>query len=163
MCDRDHQYRSVRKDDRDRIPRRGRSRSICAWSRLENWNCRPAKSDLRSSRTPISAPVCSRRTLANTFKSSSHRHVQTVNMTCRGLKISGGFSVFTLALWLAVCSQQAILAQSDKARTHTQARHLQKPMRRLTRMTVLCVPFGPGSAHVVPFGPIRSLVRFRPT
>src|SRR5215475_779312 len=81
MCDRDHQYRSVRKDDRDRIPRRGRSRSICAWSRLENWNCRPAKSDLRSSRTPISAPVCSRRTLANTFKSSSHRHVQTVNMT----------------------------------------------------------------------------------
>ena len=29
------QYRSVREDDRDRIPRRGSGRSICAWSRRE--------------------------------------------------------------------------------------------------------------------------------
>src|SRR3984885_4438172 len=33
MCDRDHEYRSVRKDDGSRIPRRGTSRSICDRSR----------------------------------------------------------------------------------------------------------------------------------
>ena len=33
MRDRQHQYRSVREDDRDRIPRRGSGRSICAWPR----------------------------------------------------------------------------------------------------------------------------------
>ena len=35
MCDREHQYRSVREDDRDRIPRRGPGRSICARPRRE--------------------------------------------------------------------------------------------------------------------------------
>jgi hypothetical protein len=36
-------------------------------------------------------------------------------MTCGGLKISDRFSVLTLALWLAVCSQGPTLAQTDKA------------------------------------------------
>jgi hexosaminidase len=36
-------------------------------------------------------------------------------MTCGGLQISGGFSVLSLALWLAVCSQGPTLAQSDRA------------------------------------------------
>ena len=33
MCDRHHQYRSVRENDGGRIPRRGPGRSICTWSR----------------------------------------------------------------------------------------------------------------------------------
>ena len=36
MCDRQHQYRSVCEDDRDRIPRRGPGRSVRAWSRHDN-------------------------------------------------------------------------------------------------------------------------------
>ena len=32
-----------------------------------------------------------------------------------------------------------------------------------TKMTMLCAPFWPGSAHVVPFGPIWSLAWSRPT
>ena len=35
--------------------------------------------------------------------------------------------------------------------------------RRSTRVTVLCAPSWPRSAHVVPFGPIPSVPRFRPT
>ena len=41
---------------------------------------------------------------------------EVINMTCGGLKMSGKFLVFMLALWLAVCSQAGpTLAQSDKA------------------------------------------------
>ena len=42
MCDRDHQYRSVREDDGDRIPRRGPGRSICDRSRQQTGSLRLA-------------------------------------------------------------------------------------------------------------------------
>ncbi len=52
MCDRDHEYRSVRKDDGDRIPRGGPGRSICDRSRRE----------IGGFRLTIARPRCDRAT-----------------------------------------------------------------------------------------------------
>ena len=46
--DREHQYRSVREDDRDRIPRRGPGRSIRAWSRHATGGFRMRRSPTRT-------------------------------------------------------------------------------------------------------------------
>ena len=61
MRDREHQYRSVREDDRDRIPRRGPGRSICAWSRHATGRL-PTDCDVTLGRLPGPSPARARRT-----------------------------------------------------------------------------------------------------
>src|ERR1700730_16479172 len=57
MCDREHQYRSVREDDGDRIPRRGPGRSICDWSRHETGGFRLTRRTSRVRRGAASCPT----------------------------------------------------------------------------------------------------------
>src|SRR4029434_6186681 len=70
-------------------------------------------------------------------------------MTCGGLKISGKFLVFTLALWRAVCSQAGpTRAQSDKAQAQAST-----PPRAPAALTALMpqprsIDYGDGWLHV---------------
>src|SRR5215831_1374798 len=70
-------------------------------------------------------------------------------MTCGGLKMSGKFSVCTLALWLAVCSQGGpTRAQSDKAQAPAST-----PPRAHAAVTALMpqprsIDYGDGWLHV---------------
>jgi len=69
-------------------------------------------------------------------------------MTCGGSKLSGGFSVFPLTLWLVVCSQGPILAQSDKGGAPTQASPVSHAVVTALMPQPRSIDYGDGSLRV---------------